>query len=284
MFIYNNPQIKDLATSILADNIISPSELMSIEPVLLAQIEALRVQLKSIIDLNSNVLEIMNVSQIIEKLQEVVTIDSVNNQISIESKVTPTLAGMILTLDPNTGEYIVNNAFAEKFSSLGNLEISFDYIATDSQGATDSSKATILITTEEINDTSVSLNDNGVLSFSGEKDIDLGNILENISNSIEIQNIDSIDLSNSEHILSNLTIKDFEEMVADDSSNTLVINGENDDKIKLDLSIWSKDENDKDINSIDESEDDGYITYTAIGTAEQTLTLLIDKDIVVENI
>jgi hypothetical protein len=72
--------------------------------------------------------------------------------------------------------------------------------------------------------------------------------------------------------------------VADDSSNTLVIDGENNDKIKLDLSVWSKDENDKDINTINESEDDGYITYTAKGTAEQTLTLLIDKDIVVENI
>lgn len=38
------------------------------------------------------------------------------------------------------------------------------------------------------------------------------------------------------------------------------------------------------LNTINESEDDGYITYTAKGTAEQTLTLLIDKDIVVENI
>lgn len=106
----------------------------------------------------------------------------------------------------------------------------------------------------------------------------MADLLENISTSVEIQDIDSIDLSNSEHILSNLTIKDFEDMVADDSSNTLVIDGENNDKIKLDLSVWSKDENDKDINTINESEDDGYITYTAKGTAEQTLTLLIDKD------
>ena len=118
----------------------------------------------------------------------------------------------------------------------------------------------------------------------GGQNINLGDLLENISTSVEIQDIDSIDLSNSEHILSNLTIKDFEDMVADDSSNTLVIDGENNDKIKLDLSVWSKDENDKDINTINESEDDGYITYTAKGTAEQTLTLLIDKDIVVENI
>ena len=284
LFIYNNPQIKDLATSILADNIISPSELMSIDPVLLVQIEALRVQLKSIIDSNSNILELISITQVIEKLQEVVTIDTTNNQVSIESKVTPTLAGMILTLDEDTGEYIVNNAFAEKFSSLGNLEISFDYNATDSQGTTDSSTASILITTEEINDTSISLDDGGILSFGEEQNINLGDLLENISTSVEIQDIDSIDLSNSEHILSNLTIKDFEDMVADDSSNTLVIDGENNDKIKLDLSVWSKDENDKDINTINESEDDGYITYTAKGTAEQTLTLLIDKDIVVENI
>lgn len=122
------------------------------------------------------------------------------------------------------------------------------------------------------------------MSFGEEQNINLGDLLENISTSVEIQDIDSIDLSNSEHILSNLTIKDFEDMVADDSSNTLVIDGENNDKIKLDLSVWSKDENDKDINTINESEDDGYITYTAKGTAEQTLTLLIDKDIVVENI
>ena len=284
LFIYNNPQIKDLATSILADNIISPSELMSIDPVLLVQIEALRVQLKSIIDSNSNILELISITQVIEKLQEVVTIDTTNNQVSIESKVTPTLAGMILTLDEDTGEYIVNNAFAEKFSSLGNLEISFDYNATDSQGTTDSSTASILITTEEINDTSISLDDGGILSFGEEQNINLGDLLENISTSVEIQDIDSIDLSNSEHILSNLTIKDFEDMVADDSSNTLVIDGENNDKIKLDLSVWSKDENDKDINTINESEDDGYITYTAKGTAEHTLTLLIDKDIVVENI
>ena len=284
LFIYNNPQIKDLATSILADNIISPSELMSIDPVLLVQIEALRVQLKSIIDSNSNILELISITQVIEKLQEVVTIDTTNNQVSIESKVTPTLAGMILTLDEDTGEYIVNNAFAEKFSSLGNLEISFDYNATDSQGTTDSSTASILITTEEINDTSISLDDGGILSFGEEQNINLGDLLENISTSVEIQDIDSIDLSNSEHILSNLTIKDFEDMVADDSSNTLVIDGENNDKIKLDLSVWSKDENDKDINTINESEDDSYITYTAKGTAEQTLTLLIDKDIVVENI
>ena len=70
LFIYNNPQIKDLATSILADNIISPSELMSIDPVLLVQIEALRVQLKSIIDSNSNILELISITQVIENFKK----------------------------------------------------------------------------------------------------------------------------------------------------------------------------------------------------------------------
>ena len=283
-FLEANPTLLAAAEQILADNKITNQELNAITNGLTGKINSLNAQLSQLVNNNENILEIINLSQIIEKLQEIVTMDSVNNQISIESKVTPTLTGMILTLDPNTGEYTLNNTFAEKFTSIGNLEISFDYNATDSQGATDSSKATILITTDEINDTSVSLNDNGIFTFTGEKDINLGNILENISNSIEIQNIDSIDLSNSEHILSNLTIEDFEAMIAEDSSNTLTIKGENDDIIKLDLNVWTKDENDKDNNSFEENDDDGFIAYKATGTAEQTLTLLIDKDITVENI
>ncbi len=284
LFLDNNPEIKDLATTILKDNVISPSELMTLNPTLLVQIEGLRVQLKSIVDSNSTVLDLININDVIAKLQEVVTVDALNQEVSIVTTVPETLANMIVTLNEETGEYTVNNTFAEKFSSLGELEISFDYIATDSQGAADSSKATILITNENIEDSSLYLNEDGVLTFGEEQNIDLSTILDNASSNIEIQDIDSIDLSNSEHILSNLTIEDFEAMVADDSSNTLAINGEDNDIIKLDLSIWSKDENDKDNNSDVENEDDGYITYTATGTVEQTLTLLIDKDITVENI
>ena len=59
-FLDANPQIKELATTILADNIISPLELVTLNPILLAQIEGLRVQLKSIVDSNSTVLDLYN--------------------------------------------------------------------------------------------------------------------------------------------------------------------------------------------------------------------------------
>ena len=283
-FLDANPQIKELATTILADNIISPLELVTLNPTLLAQIEGLRVQLKSIVDSNSTVLDLISINEVIAKLQEVVTVDAVNQEVSIKTTVPETLANMIVTLDENTGEYTINNAFAEKFSSLGDLEISFDYKVIDSEGAESNiSSASILITTEDVEEMTTSLDKEGSISFDNEN-IDLATILDNISSNIEIEDIDSIDLSNAEHILSNLTIEDFEAMVSDDSSNTLAINGENNDVIKLDLSIWSKEESDKDNNSEVENEDDGYIAYTATGTTEQTLTLLIDKDITVENI
>jgi hypothetical protein len=181
-----------------------------------------------------------------------------------------------VTIDSD-GSYTVVNSSFDTLNALYDVKVEFNYVVNDGQA--DSEPKTVTVTNEVLD-----LDSNGALSFGDDDYINLGNILENVSDNFDVSAIDSIDLSNTEHILSNLTIIDFESMVSDDASNTLSIDGESGDKIKLDLSTWSKEEADKDNNSVLDNSDDGYIAYTAKGTLEQTLTLLIDKDITVENV
>jgi hypothetical protein len=141
-----------------------------------------------------------------------------------------------------------------------------------------------MITSENVDKVSASLDDNGTLVMGEEKDIDMASLLSNITSNINVADIDSIDLSSNEHILSNLTIADFQEMVSDSSSNTLEIKGENNDIIKLDPAIWLKDTTDTDSNSVVDNTDDHFVPYKATGTDSQVLTLLIDKDIIVQDI
>jgi hypothetical protein len=123
-----------------------------------------------------------------------------------------------------------------------------------------------------------------VLIITDNQPVDMAILLSNISNNFETSDIDSINLLSGDHILSNLSISDFEEMVSDSVSNELMINGDNGDKIKLDLSIWDKNTLDTDLNATNDIADDGFITYTATSSSLETLTLLIEKDIIVENI
>ena len=136
-----------------------------------------------------------------------------------------------------------------------------------------------------INDERMDQEENEGSIFGEESEIDMGSLLSNITSNMNVSDIDSIDLSSNEHILSNLTIADFEEMVSDTASSTLSIKGENDDIVKLDLTnIWKKDIADTDLNSVVDTLDDNFIAYTATGTHNQVLTLLIDKDIIVQDI
>jgi hypothetical protein len=211
-------------------------------------------------------------------------VDTLKGEITATVEVPSTIAEMMISLDENTGEYTVTNPYLAALPESTQVEVNFDYTVTDSLGDTDSSTASMLITTANVNEMNVSINDNNVLMIDESQNIDMASLLSNATSNLNVADIDSIDLSNSEHILSNITIADFEEMVSDDSSNTLSITGENDDIVKLDLSIWTKNEADTDINSVVDNMDDNFIAYTTTGTHNQVLTLLIDKDIIVQDI
>ena len=112
----------------------------------------------------------ISINEVIAKLQEVVTVDAVNQEVSKKQQYQKLLQ-MIVTLDENTGEYTINNAFAEKFK-LGDLEISFDYKVIDSKESLISS-ASILITTEDVEEMTTFLFKDGRFLLIM-KNIDLG--------------------------------------------------------------------------------------------------------------
>ncbi len=117
--------------------------------------------------------------------------------------------------------------------------------------------------------------------------LDQGNDFEDEGgNSITTpDSVDEIDLTSGDHILSNLSVEDFIAMTDDD--NTLRIEGDSGDEIKLDMTQWQVASNDAiDAGNPDagiDIDNDGYVTYTNIegvgGLAEGSLQLLIDEDI-----
>jgi VCBS repeat-containing protein len=278
----SNPAVVTVIQTILADNNISAAELSSLSSN--TTVQTLVAQVGSVLTANSSILGLLDIPTIISKLQEVLTVDTVNGEISATVDVPTTLATAMIALDTNTGEYTITNPYLATLPANTQVEVNFDYTVTDTAGASDSSTAAILITSENVDKMSASLDDEGTLTFGEEKEIDMSSLLSNITSNINVADIDSIDLSNNEHILSNLTIMDFQEMVSDDSSNTLAIKGENNDIIKLDPTIWLKDTTDTDLNSVVDNSDDNFVPYKATGTDAQVLTLLIDKDIIVQDI
>ena len=137
--------------------------------------------------------------------------------------------------------------------------------------------------------------DQQVLTFdsSSEGEIDMAALLDQGNdfedeggNSISTpDSVDEIDLTSGDHILSNLSVEDFIAMTDDD--NTLRIEGDSGDEIKLDMTQWQVASNDAiDAGNPDagiDIDNDGYVTYTNIdgvgGLAEGSLQLLIDEDI-----
>jgi VCBS repeat-containing protein len=137
--------------------------------------------------------------------------------------------------------------------------------------------------------------DHQVLTFdnSSEGEIDMAALLDQGNdfedeggNSVSTpDSVDEIDLTSGDHILSNLSVEDFIAMTDDD--NTLRIEGDSGDEIKLDMTQWQVATNDSiDTGNPDagiDADNDGYVTYTNIdgvgGLAEGSLQLLIDEDI-----
>jgi len=281
MFV-TNPVAQAIVQNILADNVIAPSELALLAPIA-PQIQLLRSEIGILLAANPTVIGLLDIPTIISKLDEVVDIDTLKGEITATVDVPSSIANLMIDLDANTGEYTVTNPYLSSLPDNTQVEVNFNYTVEDSAGAMDSSTAAMLITTANVNEMNVSIND-GVLMIGEDHNIDMASLLSNATSNLNASDIDSIDLSNSEHILSNITKADFEAMVSDDSSNTLAITGENDDIVKLDLSIWTRNESDTDINSVVDNADDHFISYTTVGSHNQVLTLLIDKDITVENI
>ena len=284
-FMDNNPGLNDLLNGILADNKIETSELLTLDPSIMLQVESLRLEMKALFDANESLIDLLDIQNVISTLQEVAVIDPTNGEVSVTTDVNQLAAESMIALDENSGEYTITNPSLNTLPASTEVEVSFNYTVEDNNSSiSEESTASILITSDDVDDINVSLSEKGELSVSDNQDINMSDLLANISSNIEVSDIDSIDLSNGEHILSNLTISDFEEMVSDTASNELSIVGEDNDKIKLDLSVWSKDTTDTDINASIENTDDGFVAYSTVGTDSQVLTLLIDKDIIVENI
>ena len=170
----------------------------------------------------------------------------------------------------NIGDFFIYSTTFDAMNPEDSTEVQFEIKAFD---GTEYSEPTIVSLTVTGSNETLTINDNGELSFAAnDQDINMSALLENISNSV-IESIDSIDLSNGSHILSNLTIEDFEEMVSDSASNELAIMGEDNDTIKLDLDTWVA----------GPETEDNFIPYVANGSTD-VLTLLIDKNIIVEDI
>ncbi|PLY04748.1 MAG: hypothetical protein C0625_15880 [Arcobacter sp.] len=284
LFIANNPGLLSAASTILADNVIDASELNSLDPSLLAQVDGLRLEVGAILAANSSLIDLIDIRTVLTKLDEISTIDSQNGEISITTSVNQTAAELMISVDENTGDYTITNPYFNQLPDSTNVEVSFDYSSQDALSVvSNTSSASILITPQNVDDIDISIDQNGVLEVADNQNIDMLNLLGNLSSNIQVSDIDSIDLTNGNHILSNLSVMDFEDMVSD-SSNELSIYGDNGDTIKLDLSTWSKDITDTDLNPTVDATDDSFIAYTATGTTNQTLTLLIEKDITVEDI
>ena len=273
-FITANPTFRTIAESVLADNIIDPVELITIDPIILAQVDALRLELLTIYNTNSSLINLLDIEDVISKLSEISTIDPVDGEITISTNINSVVAESMINVDENTGEYSISNPYFNTLPESTKVEISFDYNVEDSStNYSNTAKASILITSDDVSDLDISL-DEGTLSAADNQNINMIELLENISTNNEILDIDAIDLSNGSHILSNLTIEDFEEMVSDSPLNELSIMGENNDTIKLDLSIWSE-------GTLNE---DNFVPYVANGSSSQALTLLIENNIIVEDI
>jgi VCBS repeat-containing protein len=107
--------------------------------------------------------------------------------------------------------------------------------------------------------------------------LDLGSILQNVS----IYNIENIDMtSNSVHILSNFTLDEFISLT--DEDNTLKILGDGADKISLDSEQnWTQMMSGP---STPYTDPDGFHVYTTTNSSSQTLKLLIEDTITVENV
>jgi hypothetical protein len=174
----------------------------------------------------------------------------------------------LLNIDIETdGSYSINSPFFNKMNDNESIEITFDYEASD--GLTVSNTSTVSLTVNGNDDYSL---DNGVLS-STDANINMSSLLDTIIESGDQANdVDSLDLTNGIHILSNLTVEDFENILSDSLGNTLSIEGDSNDTIILDSS-WSK-----------ELPDTGFVPYTSQGSQNQTITLLIENEINVENI
>ncbi len=278
----STPSVQAAVQAILADNVISSAELSALSSNTTVQTFVANVQ--SLLAANTAILSLIDIPTIVSKLQSIIEVDTANGEVSVTAEIPSTTADVMIALDATTGEYTVTNPYLATLPDNTQVEVKFDYTVTDSAGASDDSTAAIMITSENVDKVSASLDDNGTLVMGDEKDIDMASLLSNITSNINVSDIDSIDLSSNEHILSNLTIADFQEMVSDSSSNTLEIKGENNDIIKLDPAIWLKDTTDTDTNSVVDNADDNFISYKATTTDSQVLTLLIDKDIIVQDI
>jgi hypothetical protein len=110
-----------------------------------------------------------------------------------------------------------------------------------------------------------------------DSNLDLGSILQNVS----IYNIENIDMtSNSAHILSNFTLDEFVSLT--DEDNTLKILGDGADKISLDSAQnWTQMMS---TPSTPYTDPDGFHVYTTTNASSQTLKLLIEDTITVENV
>jgi len=101
-------------------------------------------------------------------------------------------------------------------------------------------------------------------------------------NTASIQNIEEISLTDSDHILANISLDDV--IAMSDNNNTLKITSDNtEDKMSIDTletnrtaAQWAKDTTD--------DGSDGYITYTGVSASNEAVTLLVDKDITVTDI
>lgn len=178
----------------------------------------------------------------------------------------------------NVEEQVNVIAELDTYNPLNNEELNLKSLAGDNvQNGTE-------------NDDIITLNDNTIsyidaqegedtLDLSSEdSNLDLASLLSNIS----IYNIENIDMtSDSVHILSNFTLDEFVSLT--DEDNTLKVLGDGADTISLDST-----QNWKQMMGTDGTtpytDADGFHVYTTTNASSQTLKLLIEDTITVENV
>jgi len=105
----------------------------------------------------------------------------------------------------------------------------------------------------------------------------LSNVTASHAGNQSDNSLDEIDLTSGDHILSNISVADVIAMTDDDNTLKIITDGkkdsENGDTVKLDNSLWTKD----DSYDADGTDSEGYSQYTNV-SGDNLVKLLIEQD------
>jgi hypothetical protein len=152
----SNPTVQGALHVILADNAISSAELASLSSNVTVQ--TFVAQVHTLLSANVGILGLIDMASVVSKLQDIITVDTENGQISATAEIPSATADVMIDLNETTGAYEITNPYLATLPANTQVEVNFDYTVTDSAGASDDSTAAIIITTADINNAPITSN------------------------------------------------------------------------------------------------------------------------------